>query len=146
MSTKNEAGSILLVEDNPDDIELPKRAFRKSHLCNKLIVMRDGQEALDYLFGTDSQGRPNPRPLVMLLDLNMPRINELEVLQQIRAAKTTRMMPVVVLTTSDEQRDVIDSYQLGASNYIRKPVDSKDIFVLIQLVELYWTVRNQGKQ
>lgn len=80
MSTKNEAGIILLVEDNSDDVELTKRAFRKSHLCNKVIVMRDGQEALDYLFRTDSQGRPNPLPLVMLLDLNMPRINGLEVL------------------------------------------------------------------
>ena len=142
MNTKNEQGTILLVEDNPDDVELTRRAFKRSHLCNEVIVMRDGQEALDYLSGTDSEGRPNPLPVVMLLDLNMPRINGLEVLQQIRARKHTRTMPVVVLTTSDEQRDVIESYQLGANSYIRKPVDSQEFFDAIQSLELYWTVRN----
>ncbi len=142
MNTKNEQGIILLVEDNPDDVELTVRAFRKSRLCNKVVVKRDGQEALDYLFGTDDQGYPNPLPVVMLMDLNMPRINGLEVLQKIRSEANTSMMPVVVLTTSDEQCDVIDSYKLGANSYIRKPVDSKDFFEAIQSLELYWTVRN----
>ena len=142
MSQPQHHGIILLVEDNPDDVELTERAFKRSHLGNTVITKRDGQEALDYLFGKDEQGKHYPLPDVMLLDLNMPRLNGLEVLQKIRADERTRPVPVVVLTTSDEQRDIVDSYQLGANSYIRKPVDTKEFFEAIQSLELYWTVRN----
>jgi len=140
--SQHHQGCILLVEDNPDDIELTERAFRRSRLSNKVITRRDGQEALDYLFGEDADGNANPLPDVILLDLNMPRVNGLEVLHKMRSSVRTRSVPVVVLTTSDEQRDVADSYQLGANSYIRKPVDTNDFFEAIQSLELYWTVRN----
>jgi CheY-like chemotaxis protein len=142
MSQAQHQGCILLVEDNPDDIELTQRAFKRSRLCNKVITRHDGQEALDYLFGKDVDGKDNPLPDVILLDLNMPRVNGLEVLHKMRSSVRTRSVPVVVLTTSDEQRDVVDSYQLGANSYIRKPVDTNDFFEAIQSLELYWTVRN----
>ncbi len=142
MSQSQHQGCILLVEDNQDDIELTERAFNRSRLSNRVITRRDGQEALDYLFGQDEDGNANPLPDVILLDLNMPRVNGLEVLQKMRASVRTRSVPVVVLTTSDEQRDVVDSYQLGANSYIRKPVDTNDFFEAIQSLELYWTVRN----
>lgn len=142
MSQPQRRGCILLVEDNPDDIELTERAFKRSQLCNRLITRRDGQEALDYLFGEDDAGKANPLPDVILLDLNMPRVNGLEVLHRMRSSVRTRAVPVVVLTTSDEQRDVVDSYQLGANSYIRKPVDTNAFFDAIQSLELYWTVRN----
>lgn len=144
MSQHRQQVAILLVEDNPDDVELTRRAFRKSRLSSNLIVKQDGQHAIDYLFGNDEQGRPNPLPTVMLLDLNMPRISGLEVLKKIREEERTRSVPVVVLTTSDEQRDVVDSYQLGANSYIRKPVDTQEFFEAIQALEVYWTVRNIG--
>ena len=142
MGQSQHQGCILLVEDNPDDIELTERAFRRSRLSNKVITRRDGQEALDYLFGKDADGNANPLPDVILLDLNMPRVNGLEVLHKMRSSVRTRSVPVVVLTTSDEQCDVADSYQLGANSYIRKPVDTNDFFEAIQSLELYWTVRN----
>lgn len=142
MGQSQQQGCILLVEDNPDDIELTERAFRRSRLSNKVITRRDGQEALDYLFGKDADGNANPLPDVILLDLNMPRVNGLEVLHKMRSSVRTRSVPVVVLTTSDEQCDVADSYQLGANSYIRKPVDTNDFFEAIQSLELYWTVRN----
>lgn len=142
MNGKSCRGNILLVEDNQDDVELTLRAFKKSRLSNQVIVKRDGQEALEYLYGTDDEGKPNPLPVVVLLDLNMPRVNGLQVLQEMRSHENTRVVPVVVLTTSDEQRDVIDSYHLGANSYIRKPVESTEFFEAILSLELYWTVRN----
>ncbi len=142
MNKKHQQGIILLVEDNPDDAELTQRAFKRSRLDNRVIVKRDGQEALDYLFGTDTQPPADPLPDVILLDLNMPRINGLELLQRLRADARTRAVPVVVLTTSDEQRDIVDSYQGGANSYIRKPVDTDNFFDAIQCVEEYWTLRN----
>lgn len=142
MSQQNQRGIILLVEDNPDDVELTQRAFRRSCLGNHIISKRDGQEALDYLFGTDDGEPAGPLPNVILLDLNMPRINGLELLQRLRSEDRTRAVPVVILTTSDEQRDVIDSYQLGANSYIRKPVDTREFFEAIKSLEQYWTVRN----
>lgn len=123
-------------------MELTLRAFKKSRQSNDVVVKRDGQEALDYLHRTDDGGKPKPLPVVTLLDLNMPRANGLQVLQKMRAHQYTHNVPVVVLTTSDEQRDVIDSYHLGANSYIRKPVDSKAFFEAIQSLELYWTARN----
>ncbi len=142
MSPNPYPGTILLVEDNPDDVELTLRAFKKSPLANQVVVKRDGQEALDYLLGEDESGKPNPLPTMALLDLNMPRVSGLDVLKRLRSEKRTHTLPVVVLTTSDEQRDVLNSYQLGANSYIRKPVDTRDFFTAIQELETYWTVRN----
>ena len=142
MRQQHQQGIILLVEDNPDDVELTQRAFKRGRLGNRVITKRDGQEALDYLFGTDNEELANPLPDVILLDLNMPRINGLEVLQRMRSEERTRAVPVVILTTSDEQRDIIDSYQLGANSYIRKPVNTTEFFEAIQSLEQYWTVRN----
>ena len=142
MSHNNNPGIILLVEDNADDVELTLRAFKKSRLTNQIVIKRDGQEALDYLLGEDSSGYPNPLPSVTLLDLNMPRLNGLDVLKRLRNEKRTRLMPVVILTTSDEQRDIVDSYQFGANSYIRKPVDTLEFFSAIQELEIYWTVHN----
>lgn len=142
MSHNNNPGIILLVEDNADDVDLTLRAFKKSRLTNQIVIKRDGQEALDYLLGEDSSGYPNPLPSVMLLDLNMPRLNGLDVLKRLRNEKRTRLMPVVILTTSDEQRDIVDSYQFGANSYIRKPVDTLEFFSAIQELEIYWTVHN----
>jgi two-component system response regulator len=138
----NNPGTILLVEDNPDDIELTRRAFSRSRLCNEVLVKRDGQEALDYLLGESPDGKPAPLPELILLDLNMPRVSGLEFLQRIRAEPRTSTIPIVVLTTSDEQRDILESYQLGANSYIRKPVNTQEFFDAIQALELYWTVRN----
>ena len=142
MGTRRQGGCILLVEDNPDDIELTRRAFRRSALGNRLITKRDGQEALDYLLGTGKNSRPAALPDLMLLDLNMPRLNGLEVLRRMRADERTRSLPVVVLSTSDEHSDIADSYRLGANSYIRKPVDMQEFLEAIQCVEKYWTARN----
>jgi len=141
VSHNNNPGNILLIEDNPDDVELTLRALKKSRLTNQIVVKRDGQEALDYLLGEDSSGCPTPLPSVALLDLNMPRLSGPHVPKCLRSEERTRIMPVVILTTSDEQRDIIDSYKLGANSYIRKPVDTHDFFAAIQELELYWTVR-----
>ena len=142
MGHQNNSDIILLVEDNPDDVDLTLRAFRKSRLTNQIVVKRDGQEALDYLLGESEEGDAGALPTVTLLDLNMPRLNGLDVLKRLRSEERTRLMPVVILTTSDEQRDVINSYQLGANSYIRKPVDTQEFFAAIQELEVYWTVRN----
>jgi len=139
---QNNSDIILLVEDNPDDVDLTLRAFRKSRLTNQIVVKRDGQEALDYLLGESEEDDAGALPTVTLLDLNMPRLNGLDVLKRLRSEERTRFMPVVILTTSDEQRDVINSYQLGANSYIRKPVDTQEFFAAIQELEVYWTVRN----
>jgi len=142
MGTRRQGGCILLVDDNPDDVELAERAFKRSRLGNRLITKRDGQEALDYLLGKGDDARMSPLPDLILLDLNMPRVDGLEVLRRMRAAKRTRWLPVVVLTTSDEQRDIAASYRLGANSYIRKPVDMQDFLDTIRSVETYWTSRN----
>ncbi len=142
MGHQNNSDTILLVEDNPDDVDLTLRAFRKSRLTNQIVVKRDGQEALDYLLGESEEDDAGALPTVTLLDLNMPRLNGLDVLKRLRSEERTRFMPVVILTTSDEQRDVINSYQLGANSYIRKPVDTQEFFAAIQELEIYWTVRN----
>lgn len=142
MSQNNNPGIILLVEDNADDIELTLRAFKKSQLTSHIVIKRDGQEALDYLLDTDSSGYTNPLPTVTLLDLNMPRLNGLDVLKRLRSEERTSTMPIVILTTSDEQCDIVKSYRLGANSYIRKPVDTQEFFAAIQELEAFWTVRN----
>ena len=135
---------ILLVEDNPDDEALTLRALKKNNILNEVVVTRDGAEALDYLFGTGAHaGRDldNP-PQIVLLDLKLPKIDGLEVLRQIRANARTRLQPVVILTTSNEDRDVIGSYELGANSYIRKPVDFEQFMEAVRHLGLYWLVLN----
>lgn len=135
---------ILLVEDNPHDVELTLRAFRQSKVANQIHVARDGEEALAYLFGRAEQGTaPNGRPRLMLLDLKLPKVDGLEVLRRVRADERLRTLPVVVLTTSREERDVIESYRLGVNSYIVKPVDFAKFTDVVRQLELYWLVLNQ---
>jgi two-component system response regulator len=137
---------ILLVEDNPDDVKLTERALKKSNILNELLVARDGVEAVEYLFGTGRYaGRDTEAlPQVVLLDLKMPRMDGLEVLQRIRADERTKLLPVVVLTTSSEDRDRVESYKLGANSYIRKPVDFDQFVSAVQNLGLYWLVLNEA--
>lgn len=136
---------ILLVEDNPDDVDLTLRAFRKSNIVNDVVVARDGVEALDYLFATGAHaGRdPNALPQVVLLDLKLPRLDGLQVLERVRANPTTRLLPVVILTSSTEQRDLVSGYTLGANSYIRKPVDFQEFVEAVRQLGLYWLILNQ---
>jgi two-component system, response regulator len=136
---------ILLVEDNPDDVELTLRAFRKSKVLNEIVVVRDGVEALDYLFSTGAfAGRdPNTSPEVVLLDLKLPKLDGLEVLRRMRADERTRRTPVVVLTSSGEEKDILTSYDLGANSFVRKPVDFNQFLEAAQQLGLYWLVLNQ---
>ncbi len=138
--------TILLVEDNPDDEALTLRAFKKSNLTNEVVVARDGAEALDYLFGTGAYvGRdPDDTPHLVLLDLKLPKVDGLEVLQRIRADQRTRLLPIVILTSSKEQEDLVKSYSLGANSYVRKPVDFNQFVAAIQQLGLYWLVLNQS--
>ncbi len=136
---------ILLVEDNPDDVLLTKRAFKKSKVMNKLVVVNDGEEALNYLFGTGKfKGRDvNNKPQVILLDLKLPKIDGLEVLKRIREENLTKMLPVVILTTSREQSDLIRGYELGVNSYIRKPIDFQQFADAVGQLTLYWIVLNE---
>jgi two-component system response regulator len=136
--------TILLVEDNPDDEELTKRAFEVCKLSNEIVVVRDGMEALDYLFATGTHADRDPEllPQVVLLDLNLPKIDGLEVLRRIRADARTRRLPVVVLTSSSEERDIVQSYDLGANSFVRKPVDFFRFIDAAQQLGLYWLVLN----
>lgn len=136
---------ILLVEDNPDDEALTLRAFKKNNIQNKIVVAHDGVEALDYLFGTgDFAGRAaNDLPQVILLDLKLPRLDGLGVLRRIRADARTRLLPVVILTSSKEERDMIDSYSLGANSYVRKPVSFDEFIEAARSLGLYWLLLNQ---
>ena len=136
---------ILLVEDNPSDVALTQRALAKSHVANELVVAEDGQAALDYLFGTGAHaGQAQPElPALILLDLNLPRLDGLDVLRRVRADKRTDRLAVVVLTTSKEEHDVAQSYDLGANSYIRKPVDFTQFVQAIQHLGLYWLVLNE---
>lgn len=136
---------ILLVEDNPDDVELTRIAFVEAKLANRLVVASDGVEALDYLFarGTHAARDPDDLPSIVLLDLNLPKVDGREVLQAIRASERTRSLPVVVLTTSAEPFDVEASYALGVNSYIQKPVDFEQFVWAVKQVGLYWLVLNQ---
>jgi two-component system, response regulator len=136
---------ILLVEDNPSDIGLTQRAFAKSNIANELVVVEDGQEALDYLFGGGQYiGRDlNELPALVLLDLKLPRVAGVDVLRQIRADERTSRLPVVILTTSKEEQDIAQSYDLRANSYIRKPVDFTKFVEAIQHMGLYWLVMNE---
>jgi two-component system response regulator len=137
---------ILLVEDNPDDEALTLRAFKKNHIGNKVIVARDGAEALDYLFGSGAySGRDTGvMPALTLLDLKLPKINGLEVLKRIRADERTKLLPVVILTSSKEEQDLVNGYRLGANSYIRKPVDFSQFVEAVRQLGLYWLVLNES--
>ena len=128
---------ILLVEDNPNDAELTQRAFRKSDLDVRLTIVRDGAEALDYLFGG------KPRPKVVLLDLKLPKIDGIDVLRRIRAGERTRTIPVVILTSSQEERDIVECYELGANSYVVKPVDFDRFYRTVSDIGAYWLVLNK---
>ena len=136
---------ILLVEDNPSDIALTQRAFAKSHIANELMVAEDGQAALDYLFGSTNgtPTLPNELPALVLLDLKLPKVSGLEVLRNIRGNPRTRRLPVVILTSSKEEHDLAQGYDLGVNSYIRKPVDFQQFASAIDTVGLYWLVMNE---
>ena len=137
--------TILLVEDNPSDVGLTRRALEKSHISNEMIVVEDGQEALEYLFGSDplKDLDQNELPALILLDLKLPKVDGLQVLSRIRSEDRTRRLPVVILTTSSEEDDIARSYDLGANSYIRKPVDFKQFVDAVQNLGLYWLLINE---
>lgn len=136
---------ILLVEDNPDDVTLTLRAFKKNNIRNEIVVAQDGEEALDFLFrrGAYSELDPQDLPEVVLLDLKLPKVDGLEVLQQIRADPRTRLLPVVILTSSKEEQDLIEGYSRGANSYVRKPVDFDQFLEAVRQLGLYWLVLNE---
>lgn len=141
-----EEKAILLVEDNPNDEALTLRALRKSNIRNEVVVKRDGAEALDYLFarGAHAGGAPRALPAIVLLDLKLPKIDGLEVLRRIRADDRTKLLPVVILTSSKEERDLLAGYSSGCNSYMRKPVDFNEFAEAVRQLGLYWLVLNVG--
>lgn len=137
-------GKILLVEDNPDDVTLTLRALKSHNITNEVVVAPDGVQALDYLFGTKDRPTPTALPAVVLLDLKLPKVNGMEVLQRIRSDERTKLLPVVILTSSDEERDVIDGYSLGANSCVRKPVDFVEFTKAAQELGLYRLLMNRA--
>jgi two-component system, response regulator len=137
---------ILLVEDNPRDEALTMRALKKNNISNNIIIARDGVEALDYLFGTGAYAGRDVRevPQLILLDLKLPKVDGLEVLRKLRANEHTRRLPVVIFTSSNEEEDLISSYNLGANSYVRKPVDFEQFMEASRQLGLYWLVLNQA--
>lgn len=140
---KNEA--ILLVEDNPDDAELIQIALKENNISNKVILVTDGAQALDYLFGTGTYaGRDtNDLPTVILLDLKLPKVNGFEVLKKLRSEDSTRLLPVVILTSSKEDQDIVKSYELGASSYVSKPIEFTEFTQAVGQLGLYWLLLNR---
>jgi two-component system response regulator len=139
------ASTILLVEDNADDEDLTLRALKKNNITNEVVVVRDGAEALDYLFGTGNyHGRDTGiLPQVVLLDLKRPKIDGLEVLARLRSDKRTKLLPVVILTSSNEEQDLLRGYDLGANSYVRKPVDFAQFTEAVRNLGLYWLLLNE---
>jgi len=137
---------ILLVEDNPDDELLTLRALKKNGVLNEVVVARDGVEALDYLFasGAHSERDTAVMPQLILLDLKLPRVDGLEVLKRLRSDERTRLLPVVILTSSKEQQDMLDGYGLGANSYVRKPVNFEQFVTVVEQLKLYWLVLNEA--
>lgn len=137
--------TILLVEDNPDDQALTLRALKKNNITNEVIVASDGVEALDYLFGTGRHADRDTRdlPELVLLDLKLPKVDGLEVLRRLRADPRTRLLPIVILTSSKEERDLVNGYSLGANSYVRKPVDFTEFMEAVRQLGLYWLLLNE---
>jgi len=136
---------ILLVEDNHNDIDLTKRALKKSNILNELIVAEDGVEGLKYFFGEDGKGGCSVEdlPVVVLLDINLPRINGLDLLRRLRTHEKTKLIPMIILTSSNEEKDIITSYNLGANSFVRKPVKFDEFAEAIRVLGLFWLVINQ---
>ncbi|MFN2455759.1 MAG: response regulator [Pyrinomonadaceae bacterium] len=138
---------ILLVEDNPDDEMLCLRALKKNNITNEIVIAHDGAEALDYLFADDSHAESaDELPHLMLLDLKLPKVSGLEVLERVRANPRTKLLPTVILTTSVEEQDLLQSYSLGVNSYIRKPVDFAEFTEVVRQLGLYWLLLNQNPQ
>lgn len=137
---------ILLVEDHPDDEELTMRALKKNNILNRVVIARDGVQALEYVFGTGAHaGRDvTEMPQLILLDLKLPKIDGLEVLRRLRADERTRFLPIVILTSSKEEQDLLKSYKLGANSYVRKPVDFVEFTQAVQQLGLYWLILNES--
>lgn len=136
---------ILLVEDNPDDVTLTLRAFKKNNILNEVVVAGDGVEALDYLFGTGKYAGKEASilPSIVLLDLKLPKMNGMEVLQRLRADERTKLVPVIILTSSKEEQDIIMGYKLGCNSYIRKPVDFNQFMEAVKQLGMYWLLINE---
>lgn len=136
---------ILLVEDNPDDVELTLRAFQKNNITNEVVVAHDGAEALDFLFATGAHADRDPSdlPALVLLDLNLPKVDGIEALRRIRADERTKWLPVVILTSSKEHEDLLNSYSFGANSYVRKPVDFTQFSEAVVQLGLYWLILNE---
>src|SRR5271166_5178309 len=136
---------ILLIEDNPSDIALTKRAFEKARIANELVVAEDGQEALDYIFGTGAHAGRDPTDIAMLtlMDMKLPKVSALDLLRRIRGDIRTRRMPVVILTTSNEEQDIAAGYDLGVNSFIRKPVDFDQFVSTVEQLAMYWLLLNE---
>jgi two-component system response regulator len=137
-------GKILLVEDNPDDVALTLRALKSNNITNDVIVAQDGVQALDYLFGSGDKPASEVLPAVVLLDLKLPKVSGLEVLERIRNDDRTHLLPVVILTSSDEEQDLVRGYKLGANSYVRKPVDFVEFTQAAKQLGLYWLLMNRA--
>ena len=133
---------ILLVEDNPDDVELTLHALKGNGVQNPVVVAKNGVEALEHLFGKEG-GQPAELPIIILLDLNLPKLSGIEVLKRIRAHGRTRLLPVIVLTSSKEEADLVESYQFGANSYVRKPVDFEEFHKAARQLSMYWLMLNE---
>jgi CheY-like chemotaxis protein len=135
--------TLLLVEDNPDDVELTLRVFKKHHVVNNIIVAKDGEEALDVIFQHGKENKTQRRPDLILLDLKLPKVDGLEVLRQVKSNSKTKHIPVVVLTSSKEEKDIVESYRLGVNSYIRKPVNFENFSEIVKQLSLYWLLLNE---
>jgi len=145
---ENEKVEILLIEDNPNDVELTLHALKKSHLTNNIHVVRDGEEALEFFFGNNENdpSKKIPGPKVILLDLKLPKIDGMEVLRRLKGNPATRSIPVVVLTSSNEERDIVETYSLGVNSYIVKPVDFAKFVQSMHTLGMYWLMLNRPLQ